>query len=252
MQISCSSSFELWGPIWRLVVLLKCPRIATLRVFVTPISSTLPCWMSSFTSKPSPSRTAVSALCHRTLMFQLCARSCAAMSHTDVPSSACALCAQCLWHETNKKHCVQRASGRHDWAQRGAQRARKKRPRRRQQPLLRWNPRRQSRRRARTVVRLHAESNAQSGRLASNKQNHVVDSPDLEAGKDDCQAPRRPLDHSNWNPAISTKQKGYRKQGRPATSWEGVLNTYLQPDRMNSDSNDFTSDITWLTAAEDS
>ena len=68
------------------------------------------------------------------------------------------------------------------------------------QPLLRRNPRRQSRKRARTVGRVHTESNTQSGRLANIKQNHVVDSqaePDLlEAGKDDCQAPRRPLDHA--------------------------------------------------------
>ena len=49
--------------------------------------------------------------------------------------------------------------------------------------------RRQSRRRARTVGRLDKQSNTQSGRLASSKQNHVVDyqaEPDLlEAGMDD-------------------------------------------------------------------
>ena len=29
---------------------------------------------------------------------------------------------------------------------------------------------------------------------------------------------------SNWNPAISTKQKGYRKQGRMAKRWEDDIN----------------------------
>ena len=56
---------------------------------------------------------------------------------------------------------------------------------------------------------------------------------------------------SNWNLAISTKQKGYRKQGRPAKIWLDELNTYLQPDRTNRDNNDFTSDMTWLTTAQD-
>ena len=32
---------------------------------------------------------------------------------------------------------------------------------------------------------------------------------------------------SNWNPAISTKQKGYGKQGRPAKRWEDDLAIYL-------------------------
>ena len=38
---------------------------------------------------------------------------------------------------------------------------------------------------------------------------------------------------SNWNPAISTKQKGYRKQGRPARRWADDLNIYSHPDRSN-------------------
>ena len=70
-------------------------------------------------------------------------------------------------------------------------RARRKQQQRRQQPLPRRNLKRQSRRRARTEDRQHNESNAQSGRLASNKRNYVVDpqaEPDLsEAKKDDCQ-----------------------------------------------------------------
>ena len=32
---------------------------------------------------------------------------------------------------------------------------------------------------------------------------------------------------SNWNPAISTKQQWYRKQGRPAKRWEDDLNIPL-------------------------
>ena len=48
--------------------------------------------------------------------------------------------------------------------------------------------------------RLHNESNEKSGRLVNSKRNHVVDpqtEPDLlEAGKDDCQTPRRPLDQT--------------------------------------------------------
>ena len=68
--------------------------------------------------------------------------------------------------------------------------------------------------------------------------------PDLlEAGKDDCQTSRWTTLVSNWNPATSTKQKGYRKQGRPAKRWEDDLNINLQPDRS-------TSDWTWLTIAE--
>ena len=57
---------------------------------------------------------------------------------------------------------------------------------------------------------------------------------------------------ATWNPAISTKQKGYRKQGRLAKRWEHDLNIYLQPDRSNRDNNDLTSDMTRLTTAEDS
>ena len=60
---------------------------------------------------------------------------------------------------------------------------------RRKQPR-RGNRRRQSRRRTGTEG-LHNESNAQSGRLVSSKQNHVADpqaEPDLlEAVKDDCE-----------------------------------------------------------------
>ena len=56
---------------------------------------------------------------------------------------------------------------------------------------------------------------------------------------------------SNWNPAISTKQKGYRKQGRPPKRLEDDLNTYLHPDRTNRDNNELTSDMTWLSTAVD-
>ena len=43
-----------------------------------------------------------------------------------------------------------------------------------------------------------------------------------------------------------------RKEGRLAKIWEDDLDIYLRPDRSNRGSNDFTSDMTWLTAAEDS
>ena len=39
---------------------------------------------------------------------------------------------------------------------------------------------------------------------------------------------------------------------RLARRWEDDLNIYLQPDKSNRDNNDLTSDMTWLTAAEDS
>ena len=43
-----------------------------------------------------------------------------------------------------------------------------------------------------------------------------------------------------------------RKQGRPANRWEDDLNIYLQPDRSNRDNTALTSNLTWLTTAEDS
>ena len=88
----------------------------------------------------------------------------------------------------------------------------------------------------------------QSGRLASSKQNHVVDS---QAEPDLLKARMIAKHHgdrwtkliSNWTPAISTKQKGDWKQGGPAKRWEDDLDTYLQPDRTNRDNSDLTSDI---------
>ena len=56
---------------------------------------------------------------------------------------------------------------------------------------------------------------------------------------------------SNWNPAVSTKQKRVQ-QRRKAKRWEDDLNIFLRPDRYNRDNNDLTSDMTWLTTAEDS
>ena len=56
---------------------------------------------------------------------------------------------------------------------------------------------------------------------------------------------------SNWNPAISTEQQGYLKHGRPAKRWEDDHNIHLQPNRANRNDNDLTSDMTWLTTAED-
>ena len=51
---------------------------------------------------------------------------------------------------------------------------------------------------------------------------------------------------SDWNPAISTKQKEYRKRG---TEERTTSTHYLQPIRIDRDSNDLTSDMTWLTTA---
>ena len=48
----------------------------------------------------------------------------------------------------------------------------------------------------------------------------------------------------NWNPVISTKQKRYRKQGRPAKRWEDDINAYLQPTRTNRGYTDLTNDTT--------
>ena len=40
---------------------------------------------------------------------------------------------------------------------------------------------------------------------------------------------------SEWNPATSTKQKGYRKQGTPAKNWEAEINFYSQPTKVHRD-----------------
>ena len=74
----------------------------------------------------------------------------------------------------------------------------------------------------------------------------------LKAGKDDCQTPRRPLDQAYLQLEPSNQAKGYWKKGIPAKRWEDDLNICLQPDRSNRDNNDLTSDMTWLTTAEDS
>ena len=112
----------------------------------------------------------------------------------------------------------------------------------------------ESRRRAGAVGRLLDDSNARSGRLDSSRRNHVVDpqaEPNLlEAGKDDCQTPRRLLDQAC---SSSIKQaRRYREQGRAAKRWEDDLDIYFQPDRSNRDTNDLTSDMTWPTTADDS
>ena len=56
---------------------------------------------------------------------------------------------------------------------------------------------------------------------------------------------------SNWNSAVSTKQKVYPIQGKPHKRWGDDCNTYLQPDRSNRDNNVHTSHMTCLTTAED-
>ena len=90
--------------------------------------------------------------------------------------------------------------------------------------------------------RLQNDSNAQSGRLVSSRRNHVVVSqaePDsLQAGKDDCQTPRRPLDQAclQLEPKKGTgnKEDLSRDEKTKSTSTCGG-------------NNDLTSDMTWLT-----
>ena len=40
---------------------------------------------------------------------------------------------------------------------------------------------------------------------------------------------------SKWSPAISAKQKGYRKQGRPAKRWEDDITLHLLPTKIHTD-----------------
>ena len=56
---------------------------------------------------------------------------------------------------------------------------------------------------------------------------------------------------SNWNPATSTKQKGYGKQGRLAKTWEEDINSNLQPTKVHRDYTDLSKDTTWVTTAQD-
>ena len=51
---------------------------------------------------------------------------------------------------------------------------------------------------------------------------------------------------------LNQATEGYWKQERLAMTWEDDFNIYVQPDRSNRDNNDLTSDVTWLTTAEDS
>ena len=53
---------------------------------------------------------------------------------------------------------------------------------------------------------------------------------------------------SDWSPAISTKQEGYRKQVRLANRWEDDINIHLQPDTSNKD-NDLTHEA-WGTEVD--
>ena len=55
---------------------------------------------------------------------------------------------------------------------------------------------------------------------------------------------------SNWNPAISTKQKGIgSKEDRPRDGKTRSTHTYNKPE--STDNNDLTNDTTWLTTAPD-
>ena len=61
-----------------------------------------------------------------------------------------------------------------------------------------------------------------------------------------------PEDEPTGTLQYQPSKKGYRKQGRPAKRWRDDLSIYSQPDSSNRDDNDLTSDMTWLTTAEDS
>ena len=54
-----------------------------------------------------------------------------------------------------------------------------------------------------------------------------------------------------WSSLMSTKARGYRKQGRPAKRWEDDISLHLQPTKVHRDNNDLTNVTTWLTAAQD-
>ena len=92
-------------------------------------------------------------------------------------------------------------------------------------------------------ARLDNESSAQSGRLVSSKRNHVVDAqaePDLlEAGKEDCQTPRRPLD-PNLSPAGTqldqpTDPTETTTISRSAATWLTASEDTMKCDAMESD-----------------
>ena len=57
---------------------------------------------------------------------------------------------------------------------------------------------------------------------------------------------------TNWNPEVSTKQEGYRQQGRPAKMWEDDRDIYSLPDRSSTHKNDLAGVMAWLTPAGDS
>ena len=99
------------------------------------------------------------------------------------------------------------------------------------------------------------ESNALSGRLVCSKRNHVVvpqTEPDsLEAGKDDCQTPRRPVDPACLQlEPININQAKRIPEPRKTSQEMGRTSTCNQTDP--TDNHDLTSDMTWLTTAEDS
>ena len=56
---------------------------------------------------------------------------------------------------------------------------------------------------------------------------------------------------SKWRPAMSTKQKGYRKQGRPAKRWGRRHQVIPAPTEVHGDKNDLTNNTTWLTTGQD-
>ena len=129
-------------------------------------------------------------------------------------------------------------------------------PRRRQQPLLRRNLKRQSRRRPEpwvdyTVRATHKVDDLLGASGITSwilRQSRIYWKQARLIAKHHDDRLTKPV--SKWNPAVSTKQKWYQKQGRPAKTWDDDLNIYLQPTRSNRD-NHFTSDMTWLTTAED-
>ena len=71
----------------------------------------------------------------------------------------------------------------------------------------------------------------------------------LEAGND-CQTQRGTLDKADLRLESSDINQTERVP-EARERGEDDINAYLQPIRINRDSNDLTSDMTWLTTAQD-
>ena len=75
----------------------------------------------------------------------------------------------------------------------------------------------------------------------------------LEAGKDDCQTPRRPLDQAcvQLEPVYVNQAKRVPETRKTGQEDGKTTQRLLGTRQINRDINDLTSDTTWLTTAED-